>query len=220
MRKPHIYEYSRLNLQNTVLSKRKLTWFVDEGLVDGWWEFIFVLCMPKCTCSAWWFAHYGFSLHGFCIHSCDMLGMKSEVHCVYSLFFYLRDGVCVYSLIFCLRDDVRVCSLFFCLRDDAAVCVYIPRSSVWGMMHQCMRIILDLLSKGWCSSVCVYSLIFCLRNDAAVCVYMPWSSVWGMMHQCVCIFLDLLRDDAPVKSLIFCHRDDAAVCEYNPCSSV
>ena len=173
MRKPHIYEYSRLNLQNTVLSKRKLTWFVDEGLVDGWWEFIFVLCMPKCTCSAWWFAHYGFSLHACCIQSCDMLGMKSVVHCVYSLFFCLRDGVCVYSLIFSLRDDVRVCSLFFCLRDnvcvyslifcprdDAAVCVCIPWSSVWGMMHQCMRIILDLLSKGWCSSVCVYSLIF------------------------------------------------------------
>ncbi|KAK7104463.1 hypothetical protein V1264_019176 [Littorina saxatilis] len=36
MRKPYIYEYSRLNLQNTVLSKRKLTWFVSEGLVDGW----------------------------------------------------------------------------------------------------------------------------------------------------------------------------------------
>ncbi|XP_050407010.2 bifunctional glutamate/proline--tRNA ligase [Patella vulgata] len=36
LRKPHIYEYSRLNLQNTVMSKRKLTWFVNEGLVDGW----------------------------------------------------------------------------------------------------------------------------------------------------------------------------------------
>ncbi|CAM5102705.1 unnamed protein product [Eretmochelys imbricata] len=36
MRKPYIWEYSRLNLNNTVLSKRKLTWFVNEGLVDGW----------------------------------------------------------------------------------------------------------------------------------------------------------------------------------------
>uniref|UniRef100_G1P8Y2 Bifunctional glutamate/proline--tRNA ligase n=1 Tax=Myotis lucifugus TaxID=59463 RepID=G1P8Y2_MYOLU len=36
IRKPYIWEYSRLNLNNTVLSKRKLTWFVDEGLVDGW----------------------------------------------------------------------------------------------------------------------------------------------------------------------------------------
>jgi len=36
MRKPYIYEYSRFNLQNTVLSKRKLTWFVDSGKVRGW----------------------------------------------------------------------------------------------------------------------------------------------------------------------------------------
>ncbi|XP_064621300.1 bifunctional glutamate/proline--tRNA ligase-like isoform X3 [Lineus longissimus] len=36
LRRPHIWEYSRLNLQNTCLSKRKLTWFVNEGLVDGW----------------------------------------------------------------------------------------------------------------------------------------------------------------------------------------
>lgn len=31
-----IYEYSRLNLEHTVLSKRKLTWFVDSGKVEGW----------------------------------------------------------------------------------------------------------------------------------------------------------------------------------------
>ncbi|KAJ3593858.1 hypothetical protein NHX12_006192 [Muraenolepis orangiensis] len=30
-------KYARLNLNNTVLSKRKLTWFVDQGYVDGWW---------------------------------------------------------------------------------------------------------------------------------------------------------------------------------------
>ena len=36
LRKPHIYEYSRFNLQNTVLSKRRLTWFVDSGKVRGW----------------------------------------------------------------------------------------------------------------------------------------------------------------------------------------
>ncbi|KAH9496205.1 hypothetical protein Btru_010498 [Bulinus truncatus] len=36
LRKPYLYEYSRLNLQSTVMSKRKLTWFVTEGLVDGW----------------------------------------------------------------------------------------------------------------------------------------------------------------------------------------
>lgn len=37
LRKPYIWEYARLNLNNTVLSKRKLTWFVDQGYVDGWW---------------------------------------------------------------------------------------------------------------------------------------------------------------------------------------
>ncbi|XP_056623093.1 bifunctional glutamate/proline--tRNA ligase isoform X2 [Triplophysa dalaica] len=36
VRKPYIWEYARLNLNNTVLSKRKLTWFVNEGYVDGW----------------------------------------------------------------------------------------------------------------------------------------------------------------------------------------
>lgn len=36
LRKPYIWEYSRLNMTNTVLSKRKLTWFVNNGLVEGW----------------------------------------------------------------------------------------------------------------------------------------------------------------------------------------
>ncbi|KAK6307648.1 hypothetical protein J4Q44_G00227960 [Coregonus suidteri] len=36
LRKPCVWEYARLNLNNTVLSKRKLTWFVDQGYVDGW----------------------------------------------------------------------------------------------------------------------------------------------------------------------------------------
>ncbi|XP_075875813.1 bifunctional glutamate/proline--tRNA ligase isoform X2 [Nelusetta ayraudi] len=36
IRKPHIWEYARLNLNNTVLSKRKLTWFVEQGYVEGW----------------------------------------------------------------------------------------------------------------------------------------------------------------------------------------
>ncbi|XP_022711393.1 bifunctional glutamate/proline--tRNA ligase-like [Varroa jacobsoni] len=36
LRKPFIYEYARLNLMNTVLSKRKLTFFVDQGVVTGW----------------------------------------------------------------------------------------------------------------------------------------------------------------------------------------
>merc|ERR1719427_2300180 len=36
LRKPHIWAYARLNLTNTVMSKRKLTWLVDEGVSDGW----------------------------------------------------------------------------------------------------------------------------------------------------------------------------------------
>ena len=36
LRKPYIWAYARLNLTNTVMSKRKLTWLVDEGIVDGW----------------------------------------------------------------------------------------------------------------------------------------------------------------------------------------
>jgi glutamyl/glutaminyl-tRNA synthetase len=34
--KLEIYEYSRLNLEHTCLSKRKLTWFVDTARVEGW----------------------------------------------------------------------------------------------------------------------------------------------------------------------------------------
>ena len=36
LRKPYIWAYARLNLTNTVMSKRKLTWLVDTGVVDGW----------------------------------------------------------------------------------------------------------------------------------------------------------------------------------------
>jgi glutamyl/glutaminyl-tRNA synthetase len=31
-----IYDYSRLNLVSTILSKRSLKWFVDEAKVEGW----------------------------------------------------------------------------------------------------------------------------------------------------------------------------------------
>lgn len=36
LRKPAIAAYSRLNMMNTVLSKRKLSWLVEEKFVDGW----------------------------------------------------------------------------------------------------------------------------------------------------------------------------------------
>lgn len=36
LRRPHIWDYARLCMTNTVLSKRKLTWFVQQGHVDGW----------------------------------------------------------------------------------------------------------------------------------------------------------------------------------------
>ncbi|KAI6234671.1 Glutamate--tRNA ligase [Aphelenchoides fujianensis] len=36
IRKPEIWAYSRLNMTNTVMSKRKLAWLVEQGIVEGW----------------------------------------------------------------------------------------------------------------------------------------------------------------------------------------
>lgn len=36
LRKPNIWDYARLNMTNTVMSKRKLAYLVEEGIVSGW----------------------------------------------------------------------------------------------------------------------------------------------------------------------------------------
>lgn len=36
LRKPFMWDFSRLNFKYAVLSKRKLQWFVDNKIVDGW----------------------------------------------------------------------------------------------------------------------------------------------------------------------------------------
>lgn len=38
LRKPELYDFSRLRLQYSIMSKRHLQWFVEEGLVEGWFD--------------------------------------------------------------------------------------------------------------------------------------------------------------------------------------
>ena len=38
LRKVHIMSFGKVNFINTVLSKRKLTWFVEQNLVEGWFD--------------------------------------------------------------------------------------------------------------------------------------------------------------------------------------
>ena len=36
VRKVKIFEFSRINMKYTLLSKRKLKWFIENGLVETW----------------------------------------------------------------------------------------------------------------------------------------------------------------------------------------
>ena len=38
LRTVHIQAFGKMNFVHTVLSKRKLNWFVEEGLVEGWFD--------------------------------------------------------------------------------------------------------------------------------------------------------------------------------------
>lgn len=36
--KPSVWEYSRLNIEGSVISKRKIKKFIDGGVVDSWYD--------------------------------------------------------------------------------------------------------------------------------------------------------------------------------------
>lgn len=38
LRKVHVWDFSRRNVVYTLLSKRKLQWFVDNGRLEGWYD--------------------------------------------------------------------------------------------------------------------------------------------------------------------------------------
>ena len=48
----------RLNFVNTVLSKRKLTWFVDTGRVDGWADPRMPTVQVSCSNISSYIVHY------------------------------------------------------------------------------------------------------------------------------------------------------------------
>ena len=38
LRHVHVHAFGKMNFIHTVLSKRKLTWFVEQGLVESWFD--------------------------------------------------------------------------------------------------------------------------------------------------------------------------------------
>ena len=43
LRPVHVHAFGKMNFIHTVLSKRKLTWFVEQGLVESWFDPRYVL---------------------------------------------------------------------------------------------------------------------------------------------------------------------------------
>jgi len=85
--RPHQYEFARLNLNYTVMSKRKLLQLVQENYVDGWDD----PRMPTIS---------GLRRRGYTPNSirkfCDIIGVAK------------RENVIDYSLLeFCLREDLN-----------------------------------------------------------------------------------------------------------------
>jgi len=85
--RPHQYEFARLNLNYTVMSKRKLLQLVQENIVNGWDD----PRMPTIS---------GLRRRGYTANSirkfCDIIGVAK------------RENVIDYSLLeFCLREDLN-----------------------------------------------------------------------------------------------------------------
>ncbi|OCB77193.1 glutamine--tRNA ligase/YqeY domain fusion protein [Flavobacterium crassostreae] len=85
--RPHQYEFARLNLNYTVMSKRKLLQLVQDKIVTGWDD----PRMPTIS---------GLRRRGYTAHSirkfCDIIGVAK------------RENVIDYSLLeFCLREDLN-----------------------------------------------------------------------------------------------------------------
>lgn len=71
---PHQYEFSRLNVDHTLTSKRKLKQLVDEGIVDGWDD-------PRMPTVAG-MRRRGYTLKGYVI---SVIGLVSPKRMVWSI---------------------------------------------------------------------------------------------------------------------------------------